>query len=251
MGDETMKFSRLVKRTFSNFMNSSRQESLAKEDLLEKARMSGDPFKEAHYFRMAESDMDSQWKTIIWPMIKDLDFHCVLDLAAGHGRNTSKLRMVAEKIVVVDINQECIDYCRERFRGDERISFVRTDGVSLNGVDDESVTLIYSFDSMVHFEKEVVREYMKEFHRVLKPGGHGFCHHSNYTGNPGGDFTKSPHLRNYMSKELFAEYCIEEGHRVIDQKVIDWVLPDLDCLTLFQKPKGSGLNRLLPKLILL
>jgi ubiquinone/menaquinone biosynthesis C-methylase UbiE len=98
------------------------------------------------------------------------------------------------------------------------------------------VTLVYTFDSMVHFDSDVIRAYMKEFYRILKPGGHCFCHHSNYTGNPGGDFTTNPHWRNFMSKELFAHYAIKEGFKIIEQKVIDWSVPNLDCLSLIQKP---------------
>ena len=99
------------------------------------------------------------------------------------------------------------------------------------------MTLVYTFDSMVHFDSDVVREYLKEFRRVLRPGGHGFCHHSNYTGSPGGDFTKSPHWRNFMSKELFAHYCAKEGLTILEQRVIDWTCSKLDCLSVFQKPE--------------
>lgn len=48
-------------------------------------------------------------------MIEHRDFSIVVDLAAGHGRNTTKLLTVAQKVIIVDINQECIDFCRERF----------------------------------------------------------------------------------------------------------------------------------------
>ena len=46
---------------------------------------------------------------------------------------------------------------------------------------------------MVHFDSDVVRAYLKEFRRILKPGGHGFCHHSNYTGSLVAILRKSPH----------------------------------------------------------
>lgn len=213
-----------------------------KDALLARARFSGDPFKSADYFAQAEPSMDGQWREFIWPRIQKLDLASVLDLAAGHGRNSSKLKDVAAKIVVVDINDECLNACRQRFAGDARFSYVKTDGASLKGVGDASITLVYSFDSMVHFAPEVVRSYLRECHRVLVPGGHGFCHHSNYTGNKDGDFRTSPHWRNYMSKELFATYCQEAGLEVVSSDIIDWgQVPDfyasIDCLTVFRKPR--------------
>lgn len=212
--------------------------------IMQKARKSGEIFRQGPhviYFEAAEPHMDAQWETLIWPMIQNLDFSCVVDFAAGYGRNSIKLREVADRIIIVDINQECVTVCRQRFADDDRFEFLQNDGATLNGIADDTVSLLYSFDAMVHFEPEVVRAYMPEFYRVLRPGGYGFCHHSNYTGNPGGNFLESPHLRNYMSKELFADYCREAGLEVVEARVIDWgdgpyYQPDLDCLTLFRRP---------------
>ncbi len=208
--------------------------------LLRQARQSGDPFKHASYFAEAEPQMDALWQALIWPRISGLDFTRVLDLAAGHGRNSAKLAEVAGGIVIVEINEECLAVCRRRFAGDPRFEFLKTDGISLRGVADASITLVYSFDSMVHFAPEVVRAYVHEFRRVLRPGGHGFCHHSNFSTGKG-DFRRAPHWRNRMSRELFASYCTEAGLEVLRSDVIDWggepeVLPGLDCLTLFRRP---------------
>ena len=223
---------------FITNIKSIRMKDSAKDSLIEKARSSGDPHIGSPYYDRAEPYMDQQWETLIWPMIQSLDFSCVVDLAAGHGRNSAKLCEYADKLIIVDINQECIDYCKERFRGNKKISYLKNDGFSLRGIKDGEVSLVYSFDSMVHFDSEVIKEYLKEFHRVLKPGGHCFCHHSNYTGNPDGHFMQSPHWRNFMSKELFAHYSAMAGLEVIEQRVIDWGYPELDCLTLLQKPVG-------------
>ncbi len=210
-----------------------------REDLLERARFSGDQFKGAPYYRIAEPDMNWQWESMIWPLIQDLDFSCVVDLAAGHGRNSEKLRQYADKLIIVDINQECIDYCKQRFGQDKNITYVKNDGLSLGQIEDQSVTLVYSFDSMVHFDSDVIKEYLGEFSRILKVGGKCFCHHSNYTGNPGGKFTQSPHWRNFMSKELFAHYSLKVGLRPIQQKIIDWSESDLDCLSILQKTEAA------------
>ncbi len=40
------------------------------------------------YYEEAEAGMDAQWRDLIWPFIKECDFSGVVDLPAGHGRNS-------------------------------------------------------------------------------------------------------------------------------------------------------------------
>jgi ubiquinone/menaquinone biosynthesis C-methylase UbiE len=210
-----------------------------RDQLARLAREIGENWVETPYFDQAEGDTDWHWHDFAFPMIQDCDFSVVLDLAAGHGRNAAKLLELAEKLYIVDVNEENVDFCRRRFHGDARVSFLVCDGISLTGVPDEEITLAYCFDSMVHFDSDVVRAYLGEFRRVLRPGGRGMCHHSNYSANPSADdFRDNPHWRNFMSRELFEHYCAKEGLVVIRSQLIEWGIPDLDCITVFEKPAG-------------
>jgi tetratricopeptide (TPR) repeat protein len=93
---------------------------------------------------------------------------------------------------------------------------------------------------MVHFDSEIVRAYLGECARVLAPGGRGFCHHSNFTGDPAGDMRGHGAWRNFMSQALFAHYCAKAGLHVLRARVIDWSgHQELDCLTLFEKPRET------------
>lgn len=204
------------------------------------ARASGDPFRESPYYEAAEPDMDEQWRDLIWPMIRDCDFTATVDLAAGHGRNSAKLLEHVESLTIVDINEECLDACRRRFAGDRRVSFVRTDGTSLRGIADRSVTFVYSFDAMVHFEPEVVAAYLDETARVLTDEGRAFFHHSNRPLPPDTTFHDAPHWRNHMTRELFDELAARAGLGVVGAREIDWGSgPDrhetLDGLTLLAR----------------
>jgi len=199
------------------------------------AQYVGDDWKQQPYYDDAEKHMEAQWRDTVWPFIKQADFNCVLDLAAGHGRNSERLGPHARKLYVVDINQENIDFCRRRFAGDPKFVFLRNDGCSLPTIAAGEISLVYCFDAMVHFDSDVVRAYLREFHRVLRPGGLGFCHHSNYTQNPGGDVHKNPGWRNFMSQKLFAHYCAKEGLTVLQSRLVDWTGPESDCVTLFRR----------------
>ena len=220
---------------------------MSTSNLVESAQISGNPFKESEYFALAEASLGHHWSHFIAPILGDRRYALTLDLAIGYGRNTEKLRQISDKVVGVDINQECIDFCKERFKDADNVELVKNDGTDLSIFSDGSVDLVYSFDAMVHFQPEIIEAYIKEFARVIKPGGLGLIHHSNWTQALGGNFQEQPHWRNFMSSSLFAYLCHREGLKILEQKVIGWdesikgaadlpsYVADLDCITIFTK----------------
>ena len=198
------------------------------------------------YFTAAEPFMAWQWENVIWPIVDGSDFSVVLELAPGHGRNTELLRRHAGEIHLVDVNQSCLDACKARF-GDQaggcRLFYHLTDGTGLRSVADTSITFGYSWDSMVHFDKIVVRGYIFEFARVLKPGGRAFLHMSNYGATkPDSDWASNPGTRSDMSAALLKQYAQEAGLTVPFQRLSGckdgWGLDDLDCLSVIERPVG-------------
>ena len=205
-------------------------------ELLERsAKYSGDPWVSSNpYFTHAEGSMNQSWAKRIWPFIQDCDFSAAIDLAAGHGRNSEKLLERAGSLVVMDIQAGNVEICRKRFAGRPNVKAMLCNGFDLQPVEDDSITLVYCFDAMVHFNPDVVQSYLADTHRVLKPGGRGFFHHSNYTG--GKDWKLNPASRNYMSAAMFADKAKQAGLSVVRQVVIDWSNHrNLDCLSLVQR----------------
>ncbi|MFV3078107.1 class I SAM-dependent methyltransferase [Niveispirillum fermenti] len=196
-------------------------------------------WKAAKYYDDAEASIDSQWNRFIWPSINCCSFDYVVDLACGHGRNTAKLAEISKKVVAIDVNSENVEYCTERFRSRENVIVRQTDGTTLAGVPDEVVSLVYCFDAMVHFDSDVVREYIKEIRRVLRVGGHAFLHHSAMDKNPVGSFRNNPGWRNYMSPSLMAHWANKSGLSVANQVMLDWRGDGvvLDCLTFLKRWK--------------
>ena len=110
----------------------------------------------------------------IWPNIKNADLSRVLELAPGYGRNTARLARHAKEIHLVDVNQSCIDRCKQRFEGKTdtcKLFYCVNDGKSLNDLPSDYFTFVYSWDAMVHFDKLVIRDYIQEFHRILASKG--------------------------------------------------------------------------------
>jgi cyclopropane fatty-acyl-phospholipid synthase-like methyltransferase len=189
------------------------------------------------YFDPMEELMESQWDQLIFPILKkmELKLEHVVDLGAGKGRNCEFLLKVFDRVTAVDVSQENVNACRKRFAR-RNVNVIKSDGYSLKEFQDDSVDLIYSFDSFVHFDLEIVMSYIKEFHRVLSPGSYGFIHHSNLSEFPGVDFKKNVHWRNFMSKELFCHLCLKNNFNVISQQTLDWgEVKELDCITVIRK----------------
>jgi len=193
------------------------------------------------YFSLAEPHMDHQWEGIIWPVIKDFDFENVLELAPGAGRNTVKLAQVSRAVHAVDMNEYALKQLRERFKdykGACQVRIYKNDGSHLPMLADRSVTFIYCWDAAVHFDKTVIRDYVGEFARVLKPNGMGFIHHSNLGAAAKPDIRLNPHGRSNMTKELFVEYCNQHGLQVVQQIDQPWG-KITDCISVFRKG-GAG-----------
>ena len=202
-----------------------------------------DAHTEGGYYAAAEESMDWQWDRLIYPVIKEFDFTKVLELAPGHGRNTNKLRKLSKEITLVDVNKTCIDACKARFGTQMegcQFHYAVNNGSQLKMIPDKSISTIYSFDSMVHFDKTIVREYLHEFKRILAPNGKGFLHHSNYGSiAPNSDWAKNPGNRSDMSAKLFRTYTEEAGLSVISQKLHGLAegrgIEGLDCVSVIHQ----------------
>ncbi len=121
-----------------------------------------------------------QWYGAILPRIsRFVPTGTILEIAPGYGRWTAYLKDLCQHITVVDLSEKCIDICRTRFRDSSHVSYFVNDGKSLDMVPDGSIDLLFSFDSLVHVEEPVIRSYVAECARTLRPDGVAFIHHSN------------------------------------------------------------------------
>ncbi len=190
------------------------------------------------YFVGVEDVMQTQWDEIIWPLIKGFDFDVVLELAPGKGRNTERLCEVSKKLHAVDLNSYALDQCRENlgssFHGCD-IEYHINNGTDISMIQNGIISAIYSWDAAVHFDKSIIKSYIEEFARVLRPGGKGFIHHSNLGDKARRNLMKNPGWRSNMSAEYFAEVCEANGLRVVTQVDIPWATT-VDCGTIFEKP---------------
>jgi SAM-dependent methyltransferase len=189
----------------------------------------------------AEPAIDGQWRDIIWPLLArhGFDLARVLDFACGRGRNTRKfLEAGAQHVSMVDIDPSNIAVCSERSADDHRVRVLpNNNGRDLSDLESESFATVYSWDAMVHFEPALIRRYMTEFARVLRPGGKGFLHHSNAAS--GGRFRANREGRTAMSAQLMHDFATAAELRVIEQEPLDWGgMAKLDCISIVERQRN-------------
>jgi len=192
----------------------------------------------SQYFVDAEPTMQGQWDNIIWPLIRDFNFDAVLELAPGGGRNTKKLCAVSKKIYAADYNAYAIEQCRKNLETSRHacdIEYHVNDGVSLHMIPDDTISAIYCWDAAVHFDQQVLQDYVREFARVLQPGGRGFIHHSNLGEAADKNIKINPGWRSNVSRASFADMCTANGLSIVAQIDIPWG-EFADCGTVFEKP---------------
>lgn len=191
------------------------------------------------YFKNAENNKDLEvfWgdKSPFKSLFDRLNISNVVELACGRGRHVPQYMDKAKSIVLVDILEKNIDFCRERFKSIDKIDYYVNSGCDLRRLKDNSATAIFSYDAMVHFESIDVYHYLQETNRVLKHGGMALYHHSNNDKDYKATFLSGECGRNYMSMGLFAHFADRAGLKVIEQVEYQWNKSIVDGITLLQK----------------
>ena len=196
---------------------------------------------------------EAQWFGCIYPRIHAfIPVRSILEIAPGHGRWTQMMKNQCEKMTLVDLSESCIKACRERFRDDTHITFYVNDGKSLEMIPNGTIDFVFSLDSLVHAEKDVLEAYLAQLAYKLTPNGVGFIHHSNlgmYVDPATGKlpyFLRNLHWRaETMTARRFKEYCTISSLECIAQEVINWGIetsftePVLnDCFSIFTRPES-------------
>jgi ubiquinone/menaquinone biosynthesis C-methylase UbiE len=213
---------------------------------------------------------EALWFFVLYPRIhRFVPAAKILEIGPGFGRWTQFLKTQCKSMVAVDISEKCIEQCRARFASEPHIEFCVNDGISLSAVPDTSVDFVFSFDSLVHAEQDVIRAYLFQLARKLSRDGIGFVHHSNIGAYPGrlallDRYLKFPPTfrRRFLTRDaiskllsinlqagrarsmtaaLFREHCLQAGLKCISQELINWTEGRalIDALSVFARPNSQ------------
>jgi Methyltransferase domain len=187
----------------------------------------------------------SQWFGTILPRLKSfVPAHTILEIAPGFGRWTQFLKVLCDDLILVDISSKCIEACRRRFAADSRIQYHVNDGRSLNMVADDSIDLLFTFDSLVHVEADVLVAYLEEAARTLTPDGVGFIHHSNMgeyvdrsSGKLSTDLAHSHGRGLSVTVDTVRDACQTLELCCVSQEMITWGTNELiDAISVVARP---------------
>jgi ubiquinone/menaquinone biosynthesis C-methylase UbiE len=202
----------------------------------------------------------SQWNGTIFPRIRrHLPAHTILEIAPGFGRWTQFLVDQCQRLILVDLSKKCISACQKRFRDRNHVEYHVNDGRSLAEIAESSVDFVFSFDSLVHVEPDVIESYVNDVARILKTDGTAFLHHSNH-----GEFSALTAIQNFlwshtrarsfferlklmpnshgraltMSAAKLREYAERAGMHCTVQETINWGSKrTIDCLSTIRKSR--------------
>lgn len=187
---------------------------------------------------------EAQWFGSIFPRLhRFLPARRILEIAPGLGRWTKFLIPACDAFVGIDLSEKCTDACRRTFADAGHATFLTNDGRSLTETQDRSFDVVFSFDSLVHAEQDVMASYVPEILRKLSSIGVAFIHHSNL--HAYGNTIDNPHARaTTVSADIVAELITHNGGTVLVQEVVNWGCDHLiDCLTLFSRREAYPFHK--------
>ena len=173
-------------------------------------------------------------------MFDQLDLTNAVELACGHGRHTAQILDRVGRITLIDINQENIDVCRKRFFRSSNVFYSVNNGADLREIKTGTITALFCYDAMVHFEASDVIGSLTEIARILRPGGRALLHYSNCEDFPEGTYEDQQHWRSFFSEKMMRHFSNRAGFRSIDTQITPWpptavTQPRIDAVTLLEK----------------
>ncbi len=93
-----------------------------------------------------------------------------LDFGCGIGRLSRALAKHFDAVIGVDIAPAMIDLARQYNPGD-KFRFIVNTAPDLRVIPDAAVNFVFSRIVLQHIPPEIVKQYVTEFYRILRPGG--------------------------------------------------------------------------------
>lgn len=237
----SIKFGDEIKQhLLSQGIDADRVVTLDTNHALEENQFEPHTFDWNEYYSNAEGHNEVQFQTYLEPLLRtySFDFSHVLDFACGKGRIAELVGDYSKSLTCVDTSREAIVYCSQRFQDKAHVECRVSEPESIP-VDNESMSFIYSWDAMVHFDYRSIDYILSEFTRILKNGGYAVIHHSNArahdTFEADRNWRKNPHCRSDFNAKDMLHIATKNGFVVEQQQIIDWGIAGLDCISVLRK----------------
>ncbi|MBE9144027.1 sulfotransferase domain-containing protein [Planktothrix mougeotii] len=104
--------------------------------------------------------------------------HQVLEIGVGGGRTAALLLNYCDRLVCADISQQLLNATQNRL-GNERVSYIKLDGLTLDGIEPHSLDVCFCYDTLVHIEPRDIFNYLTRIPGLLKGDRLCIFHHTN------------------------------------------------------------------------
>jgi SAM-dependent methyltransferase len=167
----------------------------------------------------------------------------VLEIGVGGGKTAALLSSHCRGLTCADISAEMLKATRERL-GDDRVRYVKLDGIKLSGVRPGSIDVCFSFDTMVHMEPRDIFNYLTQIPGLMR--GKRLCvfHHGNTLSELGWKRFMREWDKNLMGRAggSFSVMTIDLMAKFFDQLGYVVVLKDSetiprDCVWVVRSPE--------------
>jgi len=102
--------------------------------------------------------------------------HDALEIGPGGGRWTRYL-LGFRKLYVVDYYPDLLQQLRRTVKA-PNITIINNNGCDFPGVPKRSIDYLFSFDTFVHLEVDLIRAYLENMRDIVKPAGNVVIHYS-------------------------------------------------------------------------
>lgn len=119
-----------------------------------------------------------------------------LDLGCGYGDFINNLQCPNK--IAVDLNPDAVNYLASGIR------FVNSTADDLSAIESDSLDLIFSSNLLEHLSDEELNRAAKEFHRILRKGGHMITMQPNYF------YAYREYFDDYTHKKVFSHLSLQD-----------------------------------------
>ena len=161
---------------------------------------------------------------VVFPHLRPDGQDVVVELGAGTGRFSRHLaaRLTDGELRLVDHSPFVVDFLRRYFRANPRVSVHLNDGASLPFTDGGWADLVFSAGTLIALSLGTIDLYLREFRRVLKPGGCAIFDYIDPATPEGWQHltSQSAYLRTvytYHAASAIERVCVEAGFQVGDR----------------------------------
>jgi len=127
-------------------------------------------FEFENIFRGSSEEISNRLDFYIEKYIKKKDWECdsiAIDLGCGRGEWTEKIKNLGFRAIGIDTNVDMVTECEKK-----GLEVIGCDAIKyLQGLEDNSVSIISAFQVIEHISKSDVVQLIKESYRVLKSTG--------------------------------------------------------------------------------